>query len=190
MAIPEFENWQKYCITCIILFGRAGAQAPEPIESQKVPTPPCARFGLAMGIRMRYDENMIQLIRSGRFIIALTVVVVLVLIILGLNNRVVELRTLSEEAVRYEERVQSLQHTQLALETQIAYTTSEPPVVKWAMEDIRWIRDETGEKLIIPLVDPKATPSPAVQVNAPSDAQNIENWQFWMALFFDEQEVP
>lgn len=133
---------------------------------------------------------MEQILRSGRIVVALTVVVFLVLTILGLNNRVAELRTISDEVARYEQRVQSLEHTKLALETQIAYATSDPPVIKWAMEDMRWVRDETGEKLVVPLVDPNATPMPVTVENVQVEADQPENWQFWLALFFDDQELP
>jgi len=139
---------------------------------------------------MRYDEIMKQLFSSGRFVIALIIIVILVMVVLGLNTRVAELRTMAEEVAIYEERVWALEHTKMALETQIAYATSDPPVVKWAMEDMRWVRPETGEKLIIPRVDPNATPIPEIIETAPTETVSFENWHFWMALFFDEAELP
>ncbi|MBL7161300.1 MAG: hypothetical protein ISS57_01750 [Anaerolineales bacterium] len=132
---------------------------------------------------------MLDSIRSGRFIILLVVVVVLVLLVLGFNNRVAEMRILSEEAMRVEERVIGLQQTKVYLETQIAYATSEAPVEKYALEDGRMIRDEKGDQLIIPLVDPDATPSPLSSEDVES-LQPIENWQVWVALFFDDQNLP
>jgi hypothetical protein len=145
---------------------------------------------LATRSMMRYDENMKQLFSSGRFVVALVIIVILVLVVLGLNARVAELRIMSEEVVRYEERVQALEHTKMILETQIAYATSDPPVAKWAMEDMRWVRSESGEKLIVPRVDPNATPIPKTIEIAPEDHPQYENWQFWLALFFDETELP
>ena len=139
---------------------------------------------------MRYDEIMKQLFSSGRLVIALVIVVILVLVVLGLNARVAELSAMSEEVVRYEERVQALEHTKTILETQIAYATSDPPVVKWAMEDMRWVRDESGEKLIVPRVDPNATPIPKTIEVAPEEPMEYKNWEFWLALFFDETELP
>jgi hypothetical protein len=133
---------------------------------------------------------MPPLLRSGRFLITMIVIVILVLIILGLNNRVAELRTLSQEAVRYEERVQSLQHTKIALETQMAYATSDPPVIQWAMEDMRWVRDNPADKLVVPLVDPNATPAPLEPEEIEVEAHPVENWQVWLALFFDDQDLP
>jgi len=103
---------------------------------------------------------------------------------------VAELRALTDESLRYEQRVQHLEHTKLALEAEIAYATSEPPVIKWAMEDMRWVRDETGEKLIVPLVDPNATPVPSQAEIVEVESEQPENWQFWLALFFDDQDLP
>ena len=130
---------------------------------------------------------MINFIRSGRFVILLVVVVVLVLLVLGFNNREVEMRNLSEEALRVEGRVLALQHTKAHIETQIAFATSEAPVERYALEDGRMVRE--GDQLIVPLVDPKATPSPAT----PGEAETlvrVENWQVWLSLFFDDQDLP
>ncbi len=133
---------------------------------------------------------MLESIRSGRFVILLVVVVVLVLLVLGFNSRVVEMRQLSEEAMRVEERVLALKHTKAYLETQIAYATSEPNIEQYAYQDGRMIRPAEGDQLIVPLVDPNATPSPLQIVEPEEYLQPIENWQVWVALFFGEGELP
>jgi len=132
---------------------------------------------------------MIESIRSGRFLVLLVVIVVLILLVMGFNNRVAEMRVLSEEAMRVEERVMSLQQTKLYLETQIAYATSDAPVEKYALEDMRMVRDAEGDRLIVPLVDPNATPSPQ-PVEVEEYLQPVENWQVWVALFFGDQDLP
>ncbi|MEW6406052.1 MAG: hypothetical protein AB1649_30065, partial [Chloroflexota bacterium] len=115
--------------------------------------------------------------------------VVMVLLVLGFNSRVAEMRTLSEEAVRIEERVHSLQQTKLYLETQIAYATSEAQVERYALEDMRMVRDAEGDHLIVPLADPDATPSSpsAAPLESP---QPVEDWQVWAALFFGDRDLP
>ena len=132
---------------------------------------------------------MIDSLRSGRFVILLVVVVVLVLLVLGFNNRLAEMRLLSEEALRVEERVQSLQLTKLYLETQMAYATSDAPVERYALEDMRMVRDHEGDQLIVPLVDPDATPAPSAP-EVVENMQPVENWQVWAALFFGDQDLP
>jgi len=122
-------------------------------------------------------------------VILLVVLVVLVLLILGFNNRVAEMRLLSEEALRVEERVNDLKHTKIYLETQIAYATSDAPVEKYALEDGRMIRDQEGDHLIVPLVDPHVTPSPP-PAESVEIFQPVENWQVWAALFFGDQNLP
>ncbi len=133
---------------------------------------------------------MLESIRSGRFLILLVVIVVLVLLVLGFNNRVAEMRQLSEEAMRVEERVLALKHTKAYLETQIAYATSEPNVEEYAYQDGRMIRPDKGDQLIVPVIDPNATPAPPQVSEQVESFQPIENWQVWVALFFGEQELP
>ncbi|MBM3143409.1 MAG: hypothetical protein FJ010_00295 [Chloroflexi bacterium] len=130
---------------------------------------------------------MLSFLRSGRFLILLVVIVVLVLLVLGFNNRLAEMRTLSEEAMRVEERLLGLRQTKLYLETQMAYATSEAPVEQFAFEDMRMAPE--GVHLIVPLVDPDATPSPPTTTPLASP-ESIENWQVWAALFFDDQDLP
>ncbi len=133
---------------------------------------------------------MLDFIRSGRFVIILVVLVVLVLLVMGFNNRVMEMRQLSGEAQRVEERVLALKHTKAYLETQVAYATSQPPVEQYALEDARMVRGNEGDNLIVPLVDPNATPSPPHSEEPAEELQRIENWQVWVALFFGDQDPP
>ncbi|MBC8507694.1 MAG: hypothetical protein ISR58_09150 [Anaerolineales bacterium] len=133
---------------------------------------------------------MLDFIRSGRFVIILVVVVVLVLLVMGFNNRVMEMRLLSNEAQRVEERVFSLKHTKAYLETQIAYATSQPPVEQYALEEGRMVRESEDDRLIVPLVDPNATPAPPKPAEPTEELQRVENWQVWVALFFGDQNLP
>ncbi len=133
---------------------------------------------------------MLDFIRSGRFVIILVVLVVLVLLVMGFNNRVIERRLLSDEAQRVEERVLALKHTKAYLETQIAYATSQPPVEQYALEEGRMVRENEGDLLIVPLVDPNATPAPPESSETIQELQRVENWQVWVALFFGDQNLP
>ena len=135
----------------------------------------------------RYDERMRRASLSGRYIVILAGIVILVFMVLEFNNRTAELRRLTEQEKRLATQVTSLQLTNSYLDEQIAYATSQVPVKKWAYEDARWIQPGEGDHLIIPMAPSDETQETS---SPPSTAiQPVENWQVWMALFFD-QDVP
>ena len=125
---------------------------------------------------------------TGRLLTIVVIALLLVMVVLGFNNRIMAMRDLSEEAERLEAELEAMQRTKLVLETQIAYATSDAQVEQWAYEEGRMVRDAEGDHLIVPLPDATATPwlgqeSPKVE------AGDVENWQVWLALFFD-QDLP
>jgi hypothetical protein len=108
--------------------------------------------------------------------------VVLVLLILDFNGRMTELRRMTAEKERVGAQVTSLINTQISLETQIVYATSEAAVYKWAYESRRYARPE--DHLVVPIQQGEATPVPTPQPT--STPVVVSNWQVWLALFLDE----
>ncbi len=108
--------------------------------------------------------------------------VVLVLLVMDFNNRMAELRRLSAEKEDVSARVTSLVRTQQALETQVAYATSEAAVYYWAYNYEKLGRD--GDILVVPIQAtgslPQPTPTPVVTPEV------IQNWQVWLSLFVDQ----
>ena len=107
----------------------------------------------------------------------------LVLLVLGFNNRLIMLRRLEEEARIVSTEVEQLERTHAFLETQIAFATSGAAVEQWAYEEARMIRE--GDHLIAPISPQESTPAPSIQPEA--EIPTFENWQFWKALFFDQR---
>jgi adenylate cyclase len=107
---------------------------------------------------------------------------VLVLLVMDFNNRMAELRRLTAEKDDVSARVTSLVETQLSLETQVAYATSEAAVYYWAY-NFQHLGKE-GDVLVVPIQPegsmPQATPTPAIT------PQVIQNWQVWLSLFVDQ----
>jgi hypothetical protein len=107
---------------------------------------------------------------------------VLVLLVMDFNNRMAELRRLTVEKHDVSARVTSLVETQVSLETQVAYATSEAAVYYWAY-NFQHLGKE-GDVLVVPiqpegsLPQPTATPAITPQV--------IQNWQVWLSLFVDQ----
>jgi adenylate cyclase len=106
---------------------------------------------------------------------------VLVLLVMDFNNRMAELRRLTAEKDDVSARVTSLVETQLSLETQVAYATSEAAVYYWAY-NFQHLGKE-GDVLVVPIQPegslPQPTPTPTIT------PQIIQNWQVWLSLFVD-----
>jgi adenylate cyclase len=107
---------------------------------------------------------------------------VLVLLVMDFNNRMAELRRLTAEKEDVSARVTSLVETQLSLETQVAYATSEAAVYYWAY-NFQHLGKE-GDVLVVPIQPTgsllQPTPTPAIT------PQVIQNWQVWLSLFVDQ----
>jgi hypothetical protein len=107
---------------------------------------------------------------------------ILILLIMDFNTRVAELRHLTSEKERVSAKVTSLVETKVALETQIAYSTTDASVSEWAYTRGHMVKP--GENLVIPLAQagstPVATPVPAVTPHI------VSTWQVWLSLFVDQ----
>ncbi|MFH1635241.1 MAG: hypothetical protein ABIG63_14710 [Chloroflexota bacterium] len=126
---------------------------------------------------------MKNLHRNSKYLVIIFGIGTLIMLVLEFNNRVSDLRHLSVEAEQVSTQVSALKQTQMNLETQIAYATSDAAVEEWAYSEARWIRD--GDHPVVPLSPQESTPAPVPEL-APTQ-QVVENWQVWKALFFDQQ---
>ena len=107
---------------------------------------------------------------------------VLVLLVMDFNSRMAELRRLTAEKEDVSARVTSLVATQVSLETQVAYATSDAAVYYWAYNFQHMGKE--GDVLVVPIQpegnQPQPTPTPAVTPEV------IQNWQVWLSLFVDQ----
>ena len=105
--------------------------------------------------------------------------VVLTLLVMDFNNRMAEQRRLSDKREDVAVEATDLRHTQVYLETQIAYATSEAAVREWAYEEGHMVRE--GENLVIPLEYPGFTPEVTIIPTATHETET--NFQIWLSLF-------
>lgn len=106
---------------------------------------------------------------------------ILVLLVMDFNSRMAD-RRLTAEKEDVSARVTSLVETQVTLQTQVAYATSDATVYYWAYNFEHMGRE--GDVLVVPIQPagnlPQPTPTPAVT------PQVIQNWQVWISLFVDQ----
>jgi len=108
--------------------------------------------------------------------------VVLFFLLMGLSTRFNELTKLTEQNNLMQTEVAALKITEYAIETQIAYATSEIAVEEYAREKGYMVKP--GEVLVVPLSDNKVTPTP---IAIPTiESQPIPNWRIWYELFFSD----
>lgn len=108
-------------------------------------------------------------------------VVILFVIMLGLNARMSEYFRLTGQKKEMEARIEGLESTQVALQTQIAFADSDKAVEEWARTYERKILP--GDHPIIPHPAKDVTPEVNyLETSAPVDQQN---WQIWWELFFE-----
>ena len=109
--------------------------------------------------------------------------VVLSLLVMDFNNRMTGLRRLSDKREDVAIEATDLRHTQVYLETQVAYSTSEAAVNEWAYEEGHLVRE--GENLVIPLEYPGFTPKVTVIPTATPEPES--NLQIWYSLFLESR---
>jgi hypothetical protein len=102
------------------------------------------------------------------------------LIMLDFNRRQAEAQRLEADRDRVATEVAQLQWEHDALQTQVAYATTDAAVVEWAHEHGKLVQPD--EVLVVPLVPspgPTAAPPPATPPPLPAA------WVLWWNLFFD-----
>jgi hypothetical protein len=109
--------------------------------------------------------------------------VTLSLLVMDFNNRMAGLRRLSDKREDVVIEATDLMQTQVYLETQIAYATSEAAVNEWAYEEGHLVRE--GENLVIPLEYPGFTPKVTVIPTATPEPES--NLQIWYSLFLESR---
>jgi hypothetical protein len=107
--------------------------------------------------------------------------VVLTLLVMDFNNRMAEQQRLSDKREDVAVEATDLRHTQVYLETQIAYAMSEAAVDEWAYEEGHMVRE--GENLVIPLEYPGFTPEVTVIPTITPEPET--NFQIWLSLFLE-----
>jgi hypothetical protein len=123
---------------------------------------------------------MMNLPINVRRVAALIGILVLVFIVLEFNRRLEELNMLNAQSRLVQTHATQAVQTQLALQTQVAYASSDTAVEEWARTDGHYIQD--GDLPVVPLGEPGATPIDAsTPTPVPTQPSNLD---VWWDLFF------
>lgn len=115
-----------------------------------------------------------------RYALVVIGLALLTMLVMDFNSRMAELRRLTAEREAVRENQDRFLGTKAALETQIAYATSEAAVIEWAYQDGHMVRP--GDVAVVPL--PAGQPTPTPMVTQVEVEEEVSYWQRWFALFF------
>jgi len=123
---------------------------------------------------------MFNIPASVRRVAVMIGILVLVFIVLEFNRRLEELNMLNAQNNLVQLQATQAIQTQGALQTQVAYATSNAAVEEWARTDGHYIQD--GDLPVVPIGEPG---SPPLEASTPVPAPTpMQNWEVWWDLFF------
>ncbi len=97
---------------------------------------------------MEKIKNLLSKINwTDKRLIAIVLVVLLILLMMGFNNRLVNMNRLIRQENILQTRIAGLESTKIAVEEQVAYATSEIALEEWARESNHMI--EPGDQAIV-----------------------------------------
>jgi len=118
-------------------------------------------------------------------ILVLAGCVVGLLIAVDFNQRLQRIRRTEVENARLRTEVAQLEAEQFALQTQVAYATTDAAVIAWAHAEGKLA--QPGEVLVVPLLPPSPTPLPPQPTPTPLPPAT---WELWWNLFFETAYSP
>ncbi len=134
-------------------------------------------------LRFRISKNLrlkINLKVNKKHLAIAGLLVLFVFMMMDLNSRLSELSRLTAQRNVIRTEVYQLTQTEMGLQKQIAFATSEVAVEEWAREQGHMALP--GDQVVVPLPPGEVTPVPIVPtVVMPTPA---ENWEIWRVLFF------
>ncbi len=130
-------------------------------------------------------EKIKQVNWADRRLITIIVIIILVFLMMDFNNRMTTMIRLGNEEAGLQTRIAELKATQVKLEDQIAYATSEIALEEWARESNRMIEDGDHPIILLQPGDykpqPTPTPEPETIIRSRLD--------IWKELFFGTSEA-
>ncbi|MEW5873291.1 MAG: hypothetical protein AB1894_28785 [Chloroflexota bacterium] len=118
-----------------------------------------------------------------KYAVLIVSLVVLAYLIMDFNSRTAEMNRLAAEKERVSQQLEYRLETKAALQTQIAYATSEAAAIEYGYKH-HMIREGDTPVKLVEGAESTPTPTPKPQV-APTQVSNLQRW---LQLFFDPPE--
>jgi hypothetical protein len=115
-------------------------------------------------------------------IIGIAAIALLMLFMMNLNSRLSEYFRMTGERDELATQVNNDYATVVALETRVAYATSDQAVDDWARNDAHMARP--GDQFVVPVTPVGQQPEPEIIITP--TLRSVENWEVWWALFFGD----
>jgi cell division protein FtsB len=127
-------------------------------------------------------KSMKALLEARKKILGAAAIALLFLLMMNLNSRLSEYFHLDNERNKMQTQVSNLERTRSALETRVAFATSDQAVEEWARNEAHMA--QPGDVVVVQLTPANQTPEAKI-VEVPTP-RPIENWEVWWALFFGD----
>lgn len=120
---------------------------------------------------------------TDKRLIGIIAAVLLIFLMMGFNNRLINMNRLNKQENILKTRIAGLEGTRLAVAEQVAYATSEVALEEWARESNHLI--EPGDQAIILQASekPQATAEPQIPV---AEQHKTSPFETWKLLIFGE----
>jgi cell division protein FtsB len=125
---------------------------------------------------------MKSFLEARKKIFGVAAIFVLIMVMMNLNSRLSEYFHLDRERDKLSTQVGYLELTRVAVDTLVAYATSDQAVEDWARNEAHMARP--GDMVVIQITPANQTPVPQVEVT--TTPRVVENWEVWWALFFGQ----
>jgi len=109
-------------------------------------------------------------------------ILILMFMVMDFNTRLENLNRLNDQREVVREQATQAMQTQIAMQTEVAYATSDQAVEDWARSEARY--QKPGDQPVVPLGQPGSEP---VVSSTPTPIPTPKpNWLIWQELFFGE----
>lgn len=110
-------------------------------------------------------------------------ILLLILMVMDFNARLEDLNRLKKQAAIVSVQATQAIQTQGALQTEVAYASSDQAVQDWARSEGHYVKP--GDQPLVPIGQPGINP---IQSLEPTPIPTpMSNWQVWWNLFFGDQ---
>ncbi len=132
----------------------------------------------------KFKEAFSKINWTDKRLIVIVIVVLLIFLMMGFNNRLINMNRLIRQENILQTRIAGLESTKIAVEEQVAYATSEVALEEWARESNHLIEAGDQAIVLIPSDEQLSTPVPPSVIE--EEKSSLSHFETWILLLFGE----